>query len=239
MPQSPKLTKKELLQLIDELESQPNDRSEILGKIGVVAVGAGGAGAAAALFGSGVASIPIITALTGFGFPVAAPVALVAGAAVAGGAVMYGAAELIKGSGAWEAKRAALLEDYYSRLKELEQKERTSGLTNQDKTNFYSFLKEPIKFGKISPSEAQELMKAVESGELSLKDAYHLIYSLLEEGDEISSPSSLPENQAKVPSSKTTIVRCTNCSQKLRVPLDRGIGHLTCPRCKNTVEWRP
>jgi hypothetical protein len=237
MPQSPKLTKKELLKLIEELESQPNDRGEILGKIGVVTVGTVGAGAAAALFGSSVASIPIITALTGFGLAVAAPVALVAGAAVAGGAAMYGAAELLGGS--WEAKRAALLEGYYSRLKELEQKERTSGLTNQDKTNFYSFLKEPIKFGKISPSEAQELMKAVESGELSLKDAYHLIYSLLEEGDEISSPSSLPENQAKVPSSKTTIVRCTNCSQKLRVPLDRGIGHLTCPRCKNTVEWRP
>jgi hypothetical protein len=239
MPQSPKLTKEELLKLLEELESQPNDRGEILGKIGVVTVGTVGAGAAAAVFGSSVASIPIITALTGIGFAVAAPVALVAGAAVAGGAVMYGAAELIKGGSSWEAKRAALLKEYYSRLKELERKERASGLTNQDKTNFYSFLKEPLRIDLIPPNDAQELMKAVESGELSLKDAYHLIYSLLEEGDEISSPSSLPENETKVLSSKTTIVRCTNCSQKLRVPLDRGVGHLTCPRCKNTVEWRP
>lgn len=239
MPQSPKLTKKELLKLIEELESQPNDRGEILGKIGVVAVGAGGAGAAAALFGSSVASIPIITALTGIGFAVAAPVALVAGAAVAGGAVMYGAAELVKGGGSWEEKQANLLREYSSRLKELERKEQTSGLTNQDKTNFYSFLKEPIKLGLLSPDDAQSLIKAVESDELGLNDAYHLIYSLLKEGDEISSPSTLPKNETKALSSKTTIVRCTNCSQKLRVPLDRGIGRLTCPKCKNTGEWRP
>jgi hypothetical protein len=184
MPQSPKLTKEELLKLIEELESQPNDRSEILGKIGAVVVGAGGAGAAAAVFGSSVASIPIITALTGISLTIAAaPVALVAGAAIAGGAVMYGAAELIKGGGSWETKRAALLKEYYSRLTELERKERASGLTNQDKTNFYSFLKEPLKLDLISPNDAQQLIKAVESGELSLNDAYHQIYDILEEGN--------------------------------------------------------
>lgn len=45
-----------------------------------------GAGAVAALAGAGFAPIGFgITALTGFGFVVAAPVGLVAGAAVAGG----------------------------------------------------------------------------------------------------------------------------------------------------------
>ena len=51
----------------------------------MVALGAGGAGAAALVLGETIASIPIITALTGFGMVVAAPVALVAGAAVVGG----------------------------------------------------------------------------------------------------------------------------------------------------------
>jgi hypothetical protein len=38
---------------------------------------------------------------------------------------------------------------------------------------------------------------------------------------------------------RLTIVRCTNCSQKLRVPLDRGVGRFTCPKCKNIEEWCP
>jgi type IV secretion system protein VirD4 len=32
---------------------------------------------------------------------------------------------------------------------------------------------------------------------------------------------------------QTKILRCTNCAQSLRVPIDRGAGWVTCPSCKN------
>jgi hypothetical protein len=178
MATEPKLTKEQLIKLIEQLEKNPNDRIGILGDAGVTVLGAAGAGAAAALLGSTTASIPLFTALTGFGVVVAAPFAVVAGAAVVGGAAVYGVSRLIKDGGFNEGKRRQLLNELNEKLKETEINERQSNLTDLDKTKFYSFLKEPLKHKLISPDDAHKLIKSVESGHISLSAAYKLVRDL-------------------------------------------------------------
>jgi hypothetical protein len=178
MADKQKFTKEQLIKLIEGLEKNPNDRIGLLGDAGVTVLGAAGAGAAAALLGSTTASIPLFTALTGFGVVVAAPFAAVAGAAVVGGAAVYGVSRLIKDGGFNEGKRKQLLNELNEKLKEIEIKERESKLNNLDKTKFYSFLKEALKDKLISPDDAHKLMKSVESGHISLVEAYKLVRDL-------------------------------------------------------------
>jgi len=172
-------TKEQLIKTIEQLEKNPNDRVGILADVGVTALGAAGAGAAAAVLGTTTASIPIITAVTGIGMVVAAPAALIAGAAVAGGAAIYGVSRLIKNGGFNEGKRKQLLNEYKEKLREVEAKERRSNFDEHDRTRFYSFLKEPLKHNLISPDDAHQLMQAVENGYVSLSEAYKLVGKVL------------------------------------------------------------
>jgi hypothetical protein len=194
MADKQKLTKEQLIKLIEQLEKDPNDRIGILGDVGVTALGAAGAGTAAALFGSTIASIPLVTALTGISFGVvAAPFAAVAGAAVVGGAAVYGVSRLIKDGGFNEGKRKQLLNELNEKLKEIEINERQSNINDRDKTDFYSFLKEPLKYKLISPDDASQLIKSVESGHISLSAAYKLVRDLYTDIS-IKSPLLLPHN---------------------------------------------
>ncbi len=179
MSEKQELTKEKLIDIIEKLEKNPSDRVGILADIGVTALGAVGAGAAAAVLGTTTASIPIITAVTGIGMVVAAPVALVAGAAVAGGAAIYGVSRLIKDGGFNEGKRKQLLNEYKDRLKDIEAKERQSNFDEHDKTSFYSFLKEPLKHNLINPDDAHQLIQAVENGHIPLSEAYKLVEKVL------------------------------------------------------------
>jgi glutaredoxin 3 len=35
------------------------------------------------------------------------------------------------------------------------------------------------------------------------------------------------------------LVECDQCGTKLRVPLDKGVLKVTCPKCKNLFPWDP
>ncbi|HEY9625517.1 MAG TPA: hypothetical protein V6C78_34675 [Crinalium sp.] len=222
---SKKMTKEQLLKAIGRLEKNPNDRVGILAEVGITAAGAVGAGAAAALFGATTAAIPIITVLTGATIPVAAPLALVAGAAVAGAAAMYGVVKLVKDGGIHEGKQKQLLDEYKERLKEIEIKERSSKLDENDKTKFHLFLREPLQHDLISPDDAYQLMQAVENGHLSLSEAYKLVGQLF--------------SNDQTPKAENAVIQCPNCSQKLRVPNNLGELNLTCPKCKYSWSWIP
>ena len=167
--------------MIERLKQNPDDKVGIFAEVGIAGVGMVAGGAAAAIFGATTASIPIVTALTGFGVVVAAPVALVGGAAVAGGAAAYGIAQLMRGSRYNEGKRNELLRSYQDKLKEIERKERIGNLKDKDKTNFYIFLEAPLKFNLISSEDAQALITAVENGQMPVKEAYNLIGNILNE----------------------------------------------------------
>ena len=219
------MTKEELIKLIERLEKNPDDRVGIFADIGVTALGAIGGGAVAAAFGTSIASIPIFTAITGIGMVVAAPFVLVAGAAVAGGAVVYGVSRLIKDGGFHEGKRSQLLNELRENLKEVKAKERQSNLDERDKTKLYSFLKEPLRYDLITPEEAQQLMEAVETGQIPLSEAYKLIENIL--------------SSVQISQPEKVITNCPKCSQKLRVPSDLGNLNLTCPKCRHSWLFSP
>lgn len=181
MDSSKKLNKKQLLKMIQELKKDPDDVVGILSGFGLAGVGAVAGGAAAAILGTGFASIPLVTAFTGIGLVVAAPVALVAGSAIVAGAATYGIAQVFKGSGYDEGKRQELLRTYQDSLKEVQAKERQDRLTKSDKSNFYIFLEKPLEFNLISPKDAQALIEAVQNGSMDIKDAYAYVGKIIKE----------------------------------------------------------
>lgn len=224
MSNTQNLTKEQLLKAIARLEENPSDKVEILASVGITALGAVGTGAAAAFFGATTASIPIITALTGIGIAVAAPVALVAGAAVAGGAVVYGISRFVKDGGFHEGKREQLLNEYRDKLNNIQVKERCSKVKQHDVTDFYVFLKEPLELDLISTEDAQQLIQAVEAGKIPLSEAYELVGQIL--GDEQPILREQPTQHEKI------ITTCPHCAQKLRVPIALGELTLNCPKCQ-------
>ena len=217
-------TKEQLLEAIKRLKQNPHDKVGILGDLGITAAGAGAGIAAAALLGTTTASIPIITALTGIGMVVAAPVTLVAGAAVAGGAALYGLSTLIKDGGFQEGKRDELEREYEERLRDIEAKERCSKVKKQDLTDFYVLFEDALKLNLISNEDAYQLIQAVELGQIPLSEADMLVKKLF-------------DNQ--VPQVEKTIIACPSCSQKLRAPSDLGELTLSCPKCKHSWQWVP
>ena len=63
MSGSTKVTKKQLLKVIDDLQMNPNDRVRILGDLGIGVIGAGHGAAAAGTVAAiaGATSIPVLT----------------------------------------------------------------------------------------------------------------------------------------------------------------------------------
>ena len=111
-------------------------------------------------------------------------ISLVAGAAVAGGAAAYGFAKLVTGSAAHDGKRREILEALKQKLRALEEQECKEKSTDKDMRDFIVFLKGPLERNLISAEDAQSLMEQVTSGQLSLEEAYRLLYNIIsDEGD--------------------------------------------------------
>ncbi len=173
-------TKEELIAAIEKIENSSNDVLGIVTDVGVTALGAAGAATAAVTFGTTTISIPIITALTGVGLFVAAPIALVTGAAVAGGAVVYGVSRFIKDSSFHEGKRNQILNEIREKLKEVKAQERRESNQNQDANkSFYSSLKEALKHNLISSEDAYRLIRCIEKGSMPLSEAYENVCGIL------------------------------------------------------------
>ena len=179
---SKKLSKKEILQLISKLKKDPSAKYRILADLGIASAGMAGAGAVAAVAGASV--VPIgwgITALTGFGIAVAAPVGLVAGAAIAGGAATYGVTQAVRFKARQHGKREQMIQQLNEMLRDISYTETKAQTTDADKTRFIIFLEEPIKLGLISPNDASDLIQLVENGQISLFEGYRLVKDILQE----------------------------------------------------------
>ena len=140
----PKVTKEQLLKIIDELEKKPSDRIRILGDAGITIVGAGvGAAAAGTLAGAaGVTSIwGLTTAASWIGVTAvsATPVGWVIGSAAVAGAAAYGVSRWIHDGGLSEGRKLELLQQYKEQAQNIEAKERAQNITDKDKTNFIIF----------------------------------------------------------------------------------------------------
>ena len=185
MSENKKVTKEQILKAIEQLEKNPNDKMGILGDIGIVGVGAVlGAGAAGTVAAAaGATAIPIVTTVgswLGLSLLGATPVGWVVGTAAAGGAIAYGVSRLTRGGGYNEAKQAEILKQLKEQLREVETKERASKLGESDKTKFIVSLKEPVRLNLISPKEAQDLMRAVETGQIPIKEAINMVKAIVE-----------------------------------------------------------
>ena len=78
-------------------------------------------------------------------------------------------------------KREEMLRQLRDQLREVERKERQTSINEEDKTEFYSFLKKPLQLGLISVEDAQQTMEFVETGKMSISDAYKAIGEILSE----------------------------------------------------------
>jgi len=159
-------TKEQILKSIEQLEKNPHDKLGILADIGIGVVGAAGAGAAVAAFGG----IPLLFGL----ITVAPPVGLVVGGAALGAAALVGVKRIFEGNYN-EGKQEEMLKNLKEQLRDVEAKERASKLEDSDKTKFIVSLKEPVRLDLISPKDAQDLISAVESGQIAIEEAIKMV----------------------------------------------------------------
>ncbi len=185
MSDNPKVTRKQLLKLIDELEKRPADKIRILGDAGITILGAtlGGAAAGTLAAAVGVTSIAgITTAASWIGITAVAatPIGWVVGSAATAGAAAYGVTRLIRGGGLAEGRKAELLQVYREKAREIEAKERAGTIDSEDRTRFILSLRELIDKNVIPPINAFRLIEQVEQGRIVLSQAFELIQLLLQ-----------------------------------------------------------
>lgn len=165
-------TKDQILKAIQQLEKKPHDKLGILGDIGIGVVGAASAGAAVAAFG-GTSLLFGLVAL-------APPVGLVVGGAALGAAALVGAKRMLFDGTFDQGKQAEMLKRLKEQLIDVEGKERGSKLEDSDKTKFIVSLKEPVRLNLVSPKDAQDLIEAVESGQMTIKEAITMVKDVVE-----------------------------------------------------------
>jgi len=186
MTTPPKVTKEQLIQAIDNIRKNPNDRVRILGDAGVTILTGGLAAAAAGTAASamGATSIFGLTAaakVIGITLASATPIGWVLGVSVAGAAAAYGITRVIRGGGISEGKRNELLLQYQQQLKDVEAKERAGSISGDDKTNFIVSLRELIEKDVIAPEKASQLIELVEQGRIPISQAVSIVQDLLQE----------------------------------------------------------
>ncbi|HBK95877.1 MAG TPA: hypothetical protein DD001_00380 [Microcoleaceae bacterium UBA10368] len=159
-------TKEQILKSIEQLKKNPHDKLGILADIGIGVVGAAGAGAAVAAFGGASFLFGLVA--------VAPPVGLVVGGAALGAAALVGVKRIFDGTFN-EGKKSEMLKNLEKQLTDIEAKEKAYNLKDSDKTKFIVSLKEPVRLDLISPKDAQDLIRAVESGQMAIKEAIKMV----------------------------------------------------------------
>lgn len=186
MSAMPKVTKKQLIKMIDELEKSPHDKVRILGDTGIAITGTvlGAAAAGTLASAAGATSIfGLSTAASWFGVSIVAatPVGWIIGCAAAGGAVAYGVSRMIHGGGLSEGRKLELLQKYREDTRNMEAKERSGNIDDAERTRFILSMRELIDKDVISPNKAFKLIEQVEQGRIHLSQASALIQALIAE----------------------------------------------------------
>lgn len=171
-----KRSKQELLDAINKLKTE-GDSGVFLADIGAVGIGAVGGGAAAFAFGGGVA--PALFGLVAV--PFVAPLAVIAGGTLLGGAALFGVKRALMDGTYHEGKKAEVIRQMEDERREIEKKERRDSVKKTDKNKFHIFLEQPIKLDLITPEDAQNLMELVETGKMAISEAYKVVEDILSE----------------------------------------------------------
>ena len=183
-----KVTKRQLLRLIDQLKKNPDDKGRILGDIGITIIGAGlGAAAAGTLAtAAGVTSIFGVTSIAGWlGLTVvsATPVGWVVGVAVATGTAAYTVSRLIRNGSMSEGAKEDLVIRYREEARVIAAKEAAGTIEDGDRTRFIVTLRDLIDKDVIPPDVAFRFIEQIEAGSVPLSQALLMIHSLLNEID--------------------------------------------------------
>lgn len=178
MSEAERLSKQELLELLEKLEKNPNKWWDVLAGTGIFTLGGIGGGAAAAVFGATTTSIPIVTALTGMTLVAAAPVAVVAGGAVAGGAAFLGIASLMKNIGFHQGKQEQIKRNAQEEKEECDRQEREANFKKANQRGFYYLLRDKLQHDLLEASDAQNLLQHVVNGRIALNEAQSLLIAL-------------------------------------------------------------
>ena len=165
------LTKKQILQDIEQLETNPHDKIGILADIGIGAMGAGAAGFAVTAFGGTSMLFGLIR--------IAPSVGLVVGGAALGAAALVGAKKMLFDGSYTDGKRAEMLNQLKDLLRDVEAKERAYNTGNNEKDEFITLLKETIRLDLITPEKAQQLIGAVENGQIPVTEAIRLLEEIV------------------------------------------------------------
>ena len=179
-----KITKKQIIGMISELEQNPNDKIRILSQTGITLVGAGlGAAAAGTIAGiAGATSIWGATTLAGWaGVSVVAatPVGWVVGCAAAAGALVYSVSRIIRGGGLSEGRKLELLQKYRDELRHINTRETAGSVTDSDRTRFICSMRELVDKELLAPHMAFRLIEQVENGAIPISRAIGLIEDIL------------------------------------------------------------
>ena len=184
MALSSEVSKERLLALIDELKDKPNDKLRLLGDVGIVSFTATGAPMAS------VAAITCVKSV--FGLSAAAklfglmPALLITGPSVtillfcaSGlGMLAYAVTRLIHGGGVAEGRKTELLINCQDRVKQIEAKERSATITDEDRNNFIISLRALIDADEMQIASAFKMIELVESGRMPLSQAVLLANSV-------------------------------------------------------------
>jgi len=183
MTKERKVSRKQLLKMIDELKKSPNDKFRILGETGFTLAGIGlgaasattiasAAGATTALGSSALASaLPFLATTT--------PVGWVIGSGAAVGFIVFAFGRVLAGGGIAEGRKLELLNQYREREQQLKAKETAGAITDVDRTQFIIALREIVEKDAIRPDQAFRLIEQVEAGRISLTQAFSTLQILL------------------------------------------------------------
>ncbi len=175
-----KLSKEQILQLIDELRKNPSNYYQIITDLG--ATGAGIAGGIAAFAKTSFVQVGWgITALTGAYIPVAPSTKLVVGASVVGGALTYATLQAVRFKARQYGKREQMLQQMEEKRRDIEYEEQKSETTEAEKLQFILFLKEPVRLELVSSRDASDLIQLVMDGKITLSEAYKLVEAILKD----------------------------------------------------------
>ncbi len=181
-----KVTKKQLLKIIDDLEKNPHDKGRILGSAGITVLGTGLGAAAAGAIATAAGSTSIFGVTTaaswiGVTAVAATPVGWIIGSAAVAGAAAYGISRMVSNGGLSEGRKLELLQKYKEEARNIDTKERAGSITEADKTKFTISLRELIDKNVISPDKAFNLIEQVEKGRIPISQGFSLIDRLLRE----------------------------------------------------------
>jgi hypothetical protein len=175
------LTKKQLLNRINELEKNPKDRIRLLGDVGVTTMGAIAGGiVASAIFATKVAVLTAVGSFFGLKITGSAPGGLVFGGVIAGAAIIYGVSRLIHSGGMSEQRQKELLKIYRERIQKMEEQERAAQVTDTDRDQLVISMRELVKHDLIHPELAAKLIKAVKTGKMPVSRAYQHFANIIQ-----------------------------------------------------------